>query len=141
MAIGVTVAKRSGNDKYVWHDTTKQWDRKQEETFAARLSSSSIQGLSIPPPRPRYVVQYKNSLIGKHFKMLQQLGVFHLHDLFPPLLLDLWKATGKLGAHIWFPQINNMIQYLLHKLTHLPADVRRFGPSILIGEVRIINQT
>ncbi|KAJ7939543.1 hypothetical protein B0H13DRAFT_1850332 [Mycena leptocephala] len=42
-----------GNDKYVWHDTTKQWDGKREEIFAARLAASSITGLSIPPPRAR----------------------------------------------------------------------------------------
>ncbi|KAJ7868048.1 hypothetical protein B0H14DRAFT_3861606 [Mycena olivaceomarginata] len=101
-----------GNNKYVWHDTTKQWDTKKEEIFAARLAASSISGLSIPPPRPRYVVQYKNSLIGKHFKMLQQLGVFHIHDLCTPLLFSLWKATGELGAHLWYPEINNMEQYL-----------------------------
>ncbi|KAJ7861538.1 hypothetical protein B0H14DRAFT_3134513 [Mycena olivaceomarginata] len=89
-----------------------QWDTKKEEIFAARLAASSISGLSIPPPRPRYVVQYKNSLIGKHFKMLQQLGVFHIHDLCTPLLFSLWKATGELGAHLWYPEINNMEQYL-----------------------------
>jgi hypothetical protein len=104
-----------GNNKYVWHDTTKQWDTKKEEIFAARLAASSISGLSIPPPRPRYVVQYKNSLIGKHFKMLQQLGVFHIHDLCTPLLFSLWKATGELGAHLWYPEINNMEQYLVRK--------------------------
>ncbi|KAJ6600531.1 hypothetical protein DFH09DRAFT_1257967 [Mycena vulgaris] len=147
-----------GNDRYIWHDTTKQWDDKKEDIFAARLSASSIDGLSIPPPRPRYVVQYKNSLIGKHFKMLQQLGVFHVHDLCSPLLFDLWKATGELGALLWFPEIKDMKQYLadlkilianvldiwglidpqrilvkgkLHVLPHLIEDILRFGPAIL----------
>ncbi|KAJ7635967.1 hypothetical protein DFH06DRAFT_1272024 [Mycena polygramma] len=123
-----------------------------------RLQASSISGLSIPPPRPRYVVQYKNSLIGKHFKMLQQLGVFYLHDLVSPLIFDLWKATRELGAHLWCPEIKNMGLYVadlrvlinnlldiwglidpnrilvkgkLHTLVHLPDDVPRFGPSIL----------
>jgi hypothetical protein len=106
-----------GNNKYVWHDTTKNWDpkkgNKNGEIFASRLQSMSISGLSIPPPRPRYVVQYKNSLVGKHFKMLQQLGVFQLHDLCTPLILDLWKATGELGAYLWFPKIKNMEVYLV----------------------------
>ncbi|KAJ7436399.1 hypothetical protein FB451DRAFT_1344639 [Mycena latifolia] len=147
-----------GNDKYVWHDTTKQWDEKKQDLFAARLAASSIYGLSIPPPRPRYVVQYKNSLIGKHFKMLQQLGVFYIHDLCTPLLFDLWKATGELGALLWFPEIKDMDVYLndlkvlvanildiwglidpqrilvkgkLHVLSHLTEDILRFGPAIL----------
>ncbi|KAJ7182641.1 hypothetical protein C8R43DRAFT_1083606 [Mycena crocata] len=149
-----------GNDKYVWHDTTKVWDEAgtKADLFASRLASSSICGLSIPPPRPRYIVKYKNSLIGKHFKMLQQLGVFSMHDLCSPLLFDLWKATGELGALLWFPQINNMDQYLadlkvlianlldiwalidperilvkgkLHVFPHMPEDVLRFGPAIL----------
>ncbi|KAJ7795971.1 hypothetical protein B0H14DRAFT_2391105 [Mycena olivaceomarginata] len=129
-----------GNDKYVWHDTTKDWDDKKEGIFAARLTSSSIQGLSIPPPRPRYVVQYKNSLIGKHFKMLQQLGVFHVHDLCPPLLFDLWKATGELGAHLWFPEIRDMEQYLVRilprcmfpsTLTFLQADLETLIANLL----------
>ncbi|KAJ7488709.1 hypothetical protein B0H11DRAFT_2405755 [Mycena galericulata] len=147
-----------GNDKYVWHDTTKSWDPKKEETFASRLQASCLGGLSIPPPRPRYVVQYKNSLIGKHFKMLQQLAVFHIHDLCSPLVFDLWKATGELGALLWYPIIKDMDSYLvdlqilidnvldiwglidpnkilvkgkLHVLAHLVDDVRRFGPAIL----------
>ncbi|KAJ7037051.1 hypothetical protein C8F04DRAFT_1332637 [Mycena alexandri] len=153
-----------GNDKYVWHDTTKTWDPKKGdkkgEIFASRLQSASISGLSIPPPRPRYVIQYKNSLIGKHFKMLQQLGVFQLHDLCTPLILDLWKATGELGAYLWFPEIKNMKVYLadldvlvnnlldiwglvdpnrvlvkgkLHVLPHTPEDARRFGPCVIFA--------
>ncbi|KAJ7836514.1 hypothetical protein B0H13DRAFT_1913006 [Mycena leptocephala] len=147
-----------GNNKYVWHDSTKNWDDKKGDLFASRLQASCLNSLSIPPPRARYVVQYKNSLIGKHFKMLQQLGIFHLHDLCSPLLFDLWKATGELGALLWFPEIKNMDIYLadlnilinnvldiwglidpnrilvkgkLHVLTHLVDDVRRFGPSVI----------
>ncbi|KAJ7778812.1 hypothetical protein DFH07DRAFT_865489 [Mycena maculata] len=147
-----------GNDKYVWHDTNKGWDDKKADIFASRLQASCINGLSIPPPRPGYVVQYKNSLIGKHFKMLQQLGVFSVHELCTPLLFDLWKATGELGALLWFPEIKDMDSYVadlevlvdnlldiwglidpnrilvkgkLHTISHLPDDARRFGPSII----------
>ncbi|KAJ7820571.1 hypothetical protein B0H14DRAFT_3089240 [Mycena olivaceomarginata] len=149
-----------GNDKYVWHDTTKNWDDKKGEVFASRLQAASISGLSLPPPRPRYVVQYKNSLIGKHFKMLQQIGVFQLHDLCTPLILDLWKATGELGAYLWFPEIKDMRVYLadlqvlvdnlldiwglidpnrilvkgkLHVLPHTLDDTRRFGPCVIFA--------
>jgi hypothetical protein len=110
-----------GQDKYVWHDTSSAWDKKQDHLFAAQLQSSSIDGLSLPPIRAHYLIQYKNGLIGKHFKALQQLGVFHLHDgLCSNLLLDLWKATGELGAMLWIHTIRDMELYLvwIHQLTH-----------------------
>jgi len=59
---------------------SKHWDKKDDETFAVRLQSSSLDGLILPPLRARYMVQYKNSLIGKHFKALQQVAIFHLRD-------------------------------------------------------------
>ncbi|KAJ3853110.1 hypothetical protein EV368DRAFT_39622 [Lentinula lateritia] len=147
-----------GADKYAWYDTNKVWDKAKDELFGLRLQSSSVDGLSIPPIRARYIMQYKNSLIGKHFKTLQQVGIFHLHDLSSQLLFDIWKATGELGAHLWVTEIRNLELYLedlkilignlldawatydpnrilvkmkLHVLTHLPDDVRRFGLVIL----------
>ncbi|KAL6299568.1 hypothetical protein BKA93DRAFT_742110 [Sparassis latifolia] len=150
-----------GNDKYVWHDTNKVWDKKKEEEFAIRLQSSSIDGLTLPPVRAHYIVQYKNSLIGKHFKALQQLAVFHLQDgLRSDLLFEVWKATGELGALIWYPEISDMEGYLadlevlvgnlldiwalidprcimvkmkLHILAHIKEDVRRHGPAVLFS--------
>ncbi|KAJ7933328.1 hypothetical protein B0H13DRAFT_1856351 [Mycena leptocephala] len=125
-----------GEDKYVWHETNSAWDKTKGDKFA-----------------------YKNALIGKHFKVLQQLGAFHLHeDLCGKNLFDLWKASDELGALLWYPEIRNQEQYLrdfqvcidnvldlwglidparimtkykLHVLPHLPDDVRRFGPPIL----------
>ncbi|KAI0682681.1 hypothetical protein BC835DRAFT_1424141 [Cytidiella melzeri] len=147
-----------GNDKYVWHETSSPWDKKKEELFAVRLQATDIDGLSIAPPRAKYLVQYKNSLIGKHFKCLQQLAVFHLSDLCTDTIFNVWKATGELGAHLWIPEIADMEQYLtdldilignlldawamfdprriitkakLHILTHLVNNIRRFGPAIL----------
>ncbi|KAI0310177.1 hypothetical protein OF83DRAFT_1088541, partial [Amylostereum chailletii] len=148
-----------GNDKYVWHDTSKSWDRKKEVDFAIRLSASSIDGLTLPPVRAEYITQYKNSLIGKHFKTLQQLAVFHLQPEFcSSRVLKLWKVTGELGAMLWYPEIKDMEEYLrdlrilidnlldtwaeydprrilykmkLHTLDHLPDNIRRHGPTVL----------
>ncbi|KAF8144015.1 hypothetical protein K438DRAFT_2103021 [Mycena galopus ATCC 62051] len=148
-----------GEDKYVWHETSKVWNDEQGALFAARLQSSSIDGLSLPPLRSRYMVQYKKSLIGKHYKALQQLSVFQLDEtLCSPALFELWKANGVLGALLWYPEIKDMDQYLadlsiaignvldhwaivdptritqkykLHVLPHIPEAVRRFGPTIL----------
>jgi hypothetical protein len=102
-----------GNTKYIWHHTNMQWDNKGEQLFAIRLQSSDIAGLTTPKPRANYLVQYKNSLIGKHFKILGQLAVFHLHDLCSDLVFSMWKAAGELGAMLWFPEIRNLEQYLV----------------------------
>jgi hypothetical protein len=68
----------------------------------------------MPSLRGRYIVKYKNALIGKHFKILQQLGAFHLHeDICGKNLFELWKASGELGAMLWYPEIRNLEQYLV----------------------------
>ncbi|THU95803.1 hypothetical protein K435DRAFT_819604 [Dendrothele bispora CBS 962.96] len=149
-----------GNKKYVWHSTNESWSKDQDEIFAIRLQSACLDGLTLPPPRAAYLIKYKNSLIGKHFKILQQLGIFKVHDLCPPSIFNLWKASGELGAMIWFTEIDNMDMYLhdlqilidnlldawakvdprriltkikLHALVHLPEDIRRFGPSMIFA--------
>ncbi|KAH9922979.1 uncharacterized protein B0H18DRAFT_878929, partial [Fomitopsis serialis] len=146
-----------GQDKYVWHFTHSSWSPKQFEMFAVRLQSSSVDGLNILPIRARYIIQYKDNLIGKHFKALQQLGIFHLDDtMCPKLVRELWKATGELGALLWFTEIEDMDMYLadlktlianvldiwsqidpkrifvkpkLHLLLHLLFDIRDQGPA------------
>ncbi|KAI1788974.1 hypothetical protein LXA43DRAFT_893623 [Ganoderma leucocontextum] len=102
-----------GVDKYLWYHTHNSWTDTQASIFAIRLQASSIDALSIPPLRAAYMLQYKNSLIGKHFKALQQLSIFHLDDsLAPPVVQDLWKAQGELGAMLWYPKIENMDDYI-----------------------------
>ena len=107
-------SKLLGEDKYKWHLTHSTWDKSQAALFATRLQSSSIDGLSIPPIRAHYMIQYSNGLIGKHFKALLQLGSFHLDEsLCPPLVVDLWKASGELGALLWYSEIEDMDAYLV----------------------------
>ncbi len=103
-----------GVDKYLWNDTNSKWNGDTDGVYAAQLRSTSVDGLSIPPIRGDYLIQYKNNLIGKHFKTLQQVGVFHLYGgLCPPVIFDLWKATGELGAMLWYHNIKDMRQYLV----------------------------
>ncbi|KAJ7035397.1 hypothetical protein C8F04DRAFT_1210324 [Mycena alexandri] len=143
-----------GEDKYVWHETTKLWSAEQCALFAARLQSASIDGLNLASLRSRYMVQYKKSLIGKHFKALQQLSIFQLDSkLCSGPLFELWKANGLLGALLWQASssqsdltiaTNNVLdrwaivdptritqKYKLHVLPHSPSAVRRFGPAPL----------
>ncbi|KAH9947059.1 hypothetical protein B0H21DRAFT_856845 [Amylocystis lapponica] len=148
-----------GGKKYVWHKTTSEWDAKKDEVYAIRLRTSSVDGLLLSPVRSDYILRYKNALVGKHFKILQQVGAFHLHGgICPDLVVDLWKASGELGAMLWYHSISDMEQYLadleilianlldiwavidpnriltkskLHVLSHLLQDIRRFGPAVL----------
>jgi hypothetical protein len=103
------------------------------------------------------MIQYKNNLIGKHFKSLMQILTLHVHDITTPEQFTLIKAAGDLGARLWVPEIDDMENYLaelktaianvldafdqvdplrilvkikLHLLAHIPDDVRRFGPLI-----------
>ncbi|KAJ7732086.1 hypothetical protein B0H14DRAFT_2314270, partial [Mycena olivaceomarginata] len=107
-----------------------------------------------------YMIQYKNNLIGKHFKTLMQALMFHVHSICTPEQFSLIKAAGDLGALLWIPEIHDMEHYLaqleiaianvldafdvvdplrilakikLHLLAHILDDVRRFGPLIRVA--------
>lgn len=73
-------------------------------------------------------MQYRNGLIGKHFKTLTQTMVFHLHGIVNPDQFTLTKAIGSLGAALWIPEIEDMDGYLVRflifkyvKLTNINA--------------------
>ncbi len=105
-----------GQDKYVWHATHSAWETtgKSKEIFHVQLSSSSTDDLSITSLQADFIAQYSNALLGKHFKTLQQLEMFHLYDgLCSSLVFDLWKATGDLGALLYYHEILDMEQYLV----------------------------
>jgi len=99
--------------KYCWHMTHVDWSAAQKTLFAQRLVEVSIDGLTLPPIRASYFIQYANSLIGRQFKALLQTATFCLHDLVPPLLYDLWKALGVLGSLLWVPEIEDIDQYVV----------------------------
>ncbi|THU78513.1 hypothetical protein K435DRAFT_876542 [Dendrothele bispora CBS 962.96] len=143
--------------KYVWHMFHSKLSDDEQTIFVTRLQSTDTDGLTIPPLRASYMMQYRNGLIGKHFKALIQTMAFHVHDLTTPAEFQVIKAVGELGAVLWVPEINDMNQYLsdleilvsnvldafsgvdpskitckikLHLLTHLISDCRRYGPAI-----------
>ncbi|THV06317.1 hypothetical protein K435DRAFT_645468 [Dendrothele bispora CBS 962.96] len=143
--------------KYVWFMFHSKLSDEQQKLFVTRLQSTDTDGLTIPPLRASYMMQYRNGLIGKHFKSLMQTMVFHVHDLTTPAEFQVVKTVGELGAMLWVPEIDNMDQYLtdlevrignvldafaavdpnkitckikLHLLSHLISDCRRYGPAI-----------
>lgn len=103
-----------GQGKYVWYKTVTTWGEAQLGNLAIRLQASSVDGLSLFPIRGHYLVKYRNALVGKHFKGIQQVMAFQLHsDLENALLSELWKATGELGALLYYPEIEELELYLV----------------------------
>ncbi|EIW73880.1 hypothetical protein CONPUDRAFT_25752, partial [Coniophora puteana RWD-64-598 SS2] len=146
-----------GVAKYVWWFLHNGWKENEQNIFALRLQSTDIDGLNVPPIRAAYMMQYRNNLIGKHFKTLMQTMVFHVHGLVNHAQFNLIKSLGSLGALLWIPEINNLDTYFidlrvaianvldsmddlepskiiqkmkLQVLIHLEEDIRRFGPAV-----------
>lgn len=105
-----------GGEKYVWHKTHTDWKEKQERIFAVRIEASSVDGLNMYPIRGTYMVKYKNGLVGKHFRALQQAGIFHLYgELESKTHLELWRTAGELGALMYYGSIENIDEYIVSK--------------------------
>ncbi|KAJ6533199.1 hypothetical protein B0H19DRAFT_1214025 [Mycena capillaripes] len=95
--------------------------------LAIRLQSTDLTGLTVPPVRAGYMIQYKNNLIGKHFKTLMQILAFHVHGISTPDEFGMIRAAGELGA---LDPLRILVKIKLHLLVHIPDDVRRFGPLV-----------
>ncbi|KAJ3859493.1 hypothetical protein EV359DRAFT_68107 [Lentinula novae-zelandiae] len=81
--------------------------------IAVRLQSTDLDGLTVPPLRAAYMMQYNNNLIRKHFKTLMQTMAFHVHDMVTPAQFQLIKSVGELGAMLWIHEINDMELYVV----------------------------
>jgi hypothetical protein len=102
--------------KYIWHVTHTPWSPEQKQTYAIRLQSTNTDGLSIHAIRSNYIMQYAGSLIGRQFKTIAQINVFHVRDLVTDHEFMAWKAAGELAALLWFPEIRNLEEYRVFAL-------------------------
>ena len=99
--------------KYLWHGSHTPWTAMQKQTYSVCLQSTERSGLSIHAIRANYIMQYANSLIGRQFKIIAQVNVFHVYNLIDPMRFLLTKAVGKLAALLWMPEIRNVEEYLV----------------------------
>ena len=99
--------------KYLWHGSHTPWTPNQKQIYSARLQSTHRSGLSMHAIRANYIMQYANSLIGRQFKAIAQVNVFHVYDLVDSTQFLLTKAVGELAAMLWIPEIRDMDQYLV----------------------------
>ncbi|KAJ6529506.1 hypothetical protein DFH09DRAFT_1250415 [Mycena vulgaris] len=133
--------------KYAWHKTHTGWNPATKAIYTHRLQASNTLGLSIPAIRAGYIMQFANSLIGRQFKQVTQTCVFQMYDLVDDWQFSAWKAMGELLPLLWYPEIDNLDQYLadvetaidptkiiaknkLHILAHARTDILRHGPLV-----------
>lgn len=93
-----------GIAKYGWssfHRSESMKHKDKVETFLARLSSVYRDDLNADDVDPRYVWQYRNNLIGRHFRFICQrapLQMYNILDHADRPLYQLMLVIGRLAA-------------------------------------------
>ncbi|EJU03155.1 hypothetical protein DACRYDRAFT_40646, partial [Dacryopinax primogenitus] len=77
-----------------------------------RIDTLSKDGLNIPSIPLAYIVQYKYSLISKHFHLLIQMMPFLIEDLVDGEVLEAWVMLGLAAVQLWQTDIQDSNSYL-----------------------------
>lgn len=81
------------------------------DTLQSRLQSVDVDGMNIGPMRASYIIQYRNSLIGRQFKAIVQTISFTLYDLLDDQFRAMWVAAGHMTSLMWYPEIESIETY------------------------------
>ena len=100
--------------KYFWGQTTFILDKANLlGMFQTQLESINKDGLNSLTLGANYIVRYKGSLVGKHFKSLAQVMPHLIYDLVPEAVLEGWLVIGRLIVLLWHTSIEDTECYLV----------------------------
>lgn len=103
-----------GAVKYFWAQTMVIVEKGGKmDLFRTRLASVDSAGLRDADLRADYLIAYKGSLIGKHFKSLAQVMPFLIHDITTEDVLKAWISIGSLVVLLWHTEIADTEAYLV----------------------------
>jgi hypothetical protein len=148
-----------GAVKYLFRDFMKGLDEKEKKELAVLWKSFNTNSLNIPSIRPKSMVQYSSSLVGKDFRIILQAAPFIFFQFMNPSDIKLWSSLCHLGSLIFQTHIEDMVTYIsdlknhidiflnqivedsaqwvnkakFHMLLHLPESILRFGPASLFA--------
>lgn len=116
--------------KYFWRDAVSRLTDDQKAILRYRLNSVDLSGLdpSVSALRGQTLVQYSGSLVGRDFKILQQVAIFVLYDLLDSDIIEAWAALANLGPLIWQPEIHSLDTYMVSTRccsshSHVPSEL------------------
>ncbi|EFP91328.2 uncharacterized protein PGTG_16982 [Puccinia graminis f. sp. tritici CRL 75-36-700-3] len=148
-----------GAVKYLFRDFMKGLNELQKDDLLALWNSFNTNSLNIPSVRPKSMVQYASSLIGKDFRIILQAAPFIFFQFMTESKIKIWSSLCHLGSLIFQTHIEDMTEYIselrnaidiflrniiedsaqwinqakFHMLLHLPESILRFGPACLFA--------
>ena len=108
--------------KYYWGQVAFILDESHSlGTLQVHLDSLAKDGLGDVILVANYIIQYKGSLIGRHFKSLAQVMLYLIYDLVPRTVLDGWTIIGRLVVLLWHTEIEDTETYMARTNNAMPT--------------------